>query len=42
MNHPNDDTGDDLTRARNIDFSVVFPNQFNAERFAENVVTTFL
>ena len=46
MNHPNDDTGDalrrleadgdDLTRARNIDFSVVFPSEFAAERFAEH------
>jgi|SRR5215469_12304055 len=45
MNHPNDDTGDalrrleadgdDLTRARNIDFSVVFPTEFAAERFAD-------
>jgi Regulator of ribonuclease activity B len=45
MIHPNDDTGDalrrleadgdDLTRARNIDFTVVFPDELNAERFAE-------
>ena len=46
MNHPDDDTGDalrrleadgdDLTRARNIDFTIVFPNQFTADRFAEH------
>lgn len=46
MNHPNDDTvdalrrleadGDDLSRPRNIDFSVVFPTEFTAERFADH------
>jgi hypothetical protein len=46
MNHPNDGTGDalrrleadgdELTRARNIDFTVVFPNQFTADQFAEH------
>ena len=45
MIHPNDDTGDalrrleadgdDLTRPRDIDFSVVFPNEFSAHRFAD-------
>ena len=45
MNHPNDDNGDalrrleadgdDLSRARNIDFTVVFPDQFKAEEFAD-------
>jgi hypothetical protein len=45
MNHPNDDTGDalrrleadgdDLTRPREIDFTVVFPDELHAERFAE-------
>ena len=45
MDQPNDDTGDalrrleaecdDLTRARNIDFTVVFPDESRAERFAE-------
>ena len=27
-------TGDDLTRSRNVDFTVVFPNETTAERFA--------
>ena len=45
MNHPNDDTGDalrrleaggdDLTRARDIDFTIVFPDELRAQRFAE-------
>ena len=29
--------GDDLTKSRVVDFSVVFPSQFLAERFAEDV-----
>jgi hypothetical protein len=46
MVHENDDTGDalrrleaegdDLSRARDIDFTVVFPNEFTAEKFAEH------
>ena len=46
MIHPNDDNGDvlrrleeqgdDLTEARNIDFSVVFPVEGAAERFAKH------
>jgi hypothetical protein len=46
MNYPDDDNGDvlrrmeedgdDLTRARNIDFSVVFPVESAAEKFAEH------
>ena len=45
MIHPNDDNGDvlrrmeeqgdDLTRARDIDFSVIFPVESAAEQFAE-------
>jgi Regulator of ribonuclease activity B len=44
MNHPDDDNGDvlrrmesngdDLSRARNLDFVVVFPDQASAEIFA--------
>ena len=44
MKHPNDDNGDalrrleadgdDLSLARDIDFTVVFPDQFRAEEFA--------
>ena len=44
MIHPNDASGDalrrlesdgdDLSRARDIDFTVVFPNDFTAEEFA--------
>ncbi len=47
MNHPNDDNGDvlrrmesngdDLSRPRNIDFVVVFPDQTSAEIFADTV-----
>jgi hypothetical protein len=46
MNHPDDDTGDalrqleadgdDLTRSRNIDFTVVFPSELSAEQFAKH------
>ena len=46
MNHPNDDTGDALrrmeasgdvlSRPRNIDFNIVFPNQHSAEAFAKS------
>ena len=46
MNYPNDDNGDvlrrmksngdDLSRARNIDFTAVFPDQTAAEIFASN------
>lgn len=49
MSHPHDDTGDalrrleeqgdDLTQPRNIDFSVVFPDEPFAERFAEHFRT---
>jgi len=45
MIHPDDDNGDvlrrmetkgdDLSRPRNIDFTVVFPNEDSAERFSE-------
>jgi hypothetical protein len=31
-----EEQGDDLTKARNIDFSVVFPVESGAERFAEH------
>lgn len=47
MKHPNDDTGDALRRleaegdklikARDIDFSVVFPSEVAAKRFAERL-----
>jgi hypothetical protein len=46
MDFPHDDTGDvlrriytrgnDLSRARNADFTVVFPDQTSAETFAEH------
>jgi|SRR5579875_3955461 len=46
MTHPDDDTGDalrrleadgdDLSRPRDIDFAVVFPDQTTAESFAEH------
>ena len=49
MNYPNDDNGDvlrrmeeqgdDLTRARDIDFSVIFEVESAAERFAEHFRT---
>ena len=48
MVHPNDDTGhalrrleadgDDLSIARDIDFSVVFPDESSASHFAEHFV----
>ena len=46
MNYPNDDNGDalrrmeaegdNLARPRNIDFSVVFPDESSAKQFAEH------
>jgi hypothetical protein len=45
MIHPDDDTGDalrrleadgdDLSRARDVDFNIVFPSEFSAQRFAD-------
>jgi hypothetical protein len=45
MNHPDDDNGDvlrrmeadgdDLSRARNIDFTVVFPDENSAQAFSK-------
>ena len=47
MKHPNDangdalrrmeDAGDDLTRPRNIDFTVVFPDEDGAKQFANEL-----
>lgn len=31
-----EEAGDDLTRARNVDFTVVFPNEATAEKFANH------
>ncbi len=50
MDYPNDangdalrrmeEAGDDLTRPRNIDFTVVFPNEDSAEKFANHFRTS--